>query len=124
MAVGNAMFTIFRNKQLGSTGAFIDLDTDTLRLVFVDEGGYTPNLTTHDFYDDITAATFNPTTRGTGAAIGTPTILFMQQLGADSFQVGLVFAWTFLLTPVQVLATAYFGMVAPGPPVSRLPEAS
>jgi MFS family permease len=40
-------------------------------------------------------------------AIGTPTVLFMQQLGADSFQVGLVFAWTFLLTPVQVLAMAF-----------------
>ena len=40
-------------------------------------------------------------------AIGTPTVLFMQQLGADAFQVGLVFAWTFLLTPVQVLATAF-----------------
>jgi MFS family permease len=38
--------------------------------------------------------------------IGTPTVLFMQHLGADSFQVGLVFAWTFLLTPVQVIATA------------------
>lgn len=38
--------------------------------------------------------------------IGTPTVLFMQQLGANPFQVGLVFAWTFLLTPVQVLATA------------------
>ena len=40
-------------------------------------------------------------------AIGTPTVLFMQQLGASSFEVGLVFAWTFLLTPVQVLATAF-----------------
>lgn len=40
-------------------------------------------------------------------AIGTPTVLFMQQLGADSFQIGLVFAWTFLLTPAQVLATAF-----------------
>ena len=40
-------------------------------------------------------------------AIGIPTVLFMQQLGADSFQVGLVFSWTFLLTPVQVLATAF-----------------
>jgi MFS family permease len=40
-------------------------------------------------------------------AIGIPTVLFMQQLGADSFQVGLTFAWTFLLTPVQVLATAF-----------------
>ena len=38
--------------------------------------------------------------------IGTPTVLFMQHLGADSFQIGLVFAWTFLLTPVQVVATA------------------
>lgn len=40
-------------------------------------------------------------------AIGIPTVLFMQELGADSFQVGLTFAWTFLLTPVQVLATAF-----------------
>ena len=40
-------------------------------------------------------------------AIGTPTVLFMQQLGANSLQVGLVFSWTFLLTPVQVLATAF-----------------
>lgn len=38
--------------------------------------------------------------------IGTPTVLFMQHLGADPFQIGLVFAWTFLLTPVQVVATA------------------
>ncbi len=40
-------------------------------------------------------------------AIGIPTVLFMQQLGANSFQVGITFAWTFLLTPVQVLATAF-----------------
>lgn len=39
-------------------------------------------------------------------AIGTPTVLFMQQLGANSFQVGLVFAWTFLLAPTQVLSTS------------------
>lgn len=39
-------------------------------------------------------------------AIGTPTVLFMQQLGANSFQVGLVFSWTFLLTPAQVLSTS------------------
>ena len=40
-------------------------------------------------------------------AIGMPTVLFMQQLGASSFQVGLVFSWTFLLTPVQVLSTVF-----------------
>jgi MFS family permease len=37
---------------------------------------------------------------------GTPTVLFMEHIGANSFEVGLVFAWTYLLTPVQVLATA------------------
>jgi hypothetical protein len=41
------------------------------------------------------------------AAIGTPTVLFMQQLGANSLEVGLVVSWAFLLTPVQVLATAF-----------------
>ena len=38
-------------------------------------------------------------------AIGMPTVLFLQQLGASPFQVGLVFAWTYLLTPLQVLST-------------------
>lgn len=38
--------------------------------------------------------------------IGTPTVLFMEHLGATPFEVGLVYAWTFLLTPAQVLATA------------------
>lgn len=40
-------------------------------------------------------------------AIGTPMVLFMEQLGASSLQVGLAYAFTFLLTPVQVLATAW-----------------
>lgn len=39
-------------------------------------------------------------------ATGTPTVLFMEYLGADSFQIGLVYGWALLLTPVQVLATA------------------
>ncbi|MDP1579045.1 MAG: MFS transporter [Candidatus Didemnitutus sp.] len=38
-------------------------------------------------------------------AVGTPTVLFMEHLGANPFEVGLVFAWTFLLTPAQVVAT-------------------
>jgi MFS family permease len=44
-------------------------------------------------------------------AIGAPTVLFMQKLGADSFQVGLVYSWTFLLTPVQVIATAFLPQI-------------
>ncbi len=38
--------------------------------------------------------------------IGTPMVLFAEQLGASSFQVGLAYSFVFLLTPVQVAATA------------------
>lgn len=38
-------------------------------------------------------------------ATGTPSVLFMAYLGADSFQTGLVYGWALLLTPVQVFAT-------------------
>jgi hypothetical protein len=44
-------------------------------------------------------------------AIGIPTVLFVQSLGANSFEIGLVFSWTFLLTPVQVLGTAWLPRV-------------
>jgi MFS family permease len=39
--------------------------------------------------------------------IGTPMVLFMEHLGASAAQVGLAYAFTFLLTPAQVLATAW-----------------
>jgi len=39
-------------------------------------------------------------------AIGTPLVLFAERLGASSFQVGLVYSFVFLLTPIQVVATA------------------
>jgi MFS family permease len=38
--------------------------------------------------------------------IGTPMVLFAEQLGATSFQVGLAYSFVFLLTPIQVAATA------------------
>lgn len=38
-------------------------------------------------------------------ATGTPMVLFMEYLGANSFQTGLVYGWALLLTPVQVFAT-------------------
>ena len=38
--------------------------------------------------------------------IGTPMVLFAERLGATSFQVGLAYSFVFLLTPVQVAATA------------------
>lgn len=39
-------------------------------------------------------------------AIGTPMVLFAERLGATSFQVGLAYSFVFILTPVQVAATA------------------
>lgn len=38
-------------------------------------------------------------------ATGTPMVLFMEFLGASSFETGLVYGWALLLTPVQVFAT-------------------
>ena len=49
-------------------------------------------------------AFFNALTWQVG--IGTPVILFAEKLGANSFQVGLVYSFVFLLTPLQVLSTA------------------
>lgn len=39
-------------------------------------------------------------------AISTPLVLFAERLGATSFQVGLVFSFVSVLTPVQLVATA------------------
>lgn len=38
--------------------------------------------------------------------LGTPMVLFAEQLGASPAQVGLAYAWVFVLTPVQILSTA------------------
>ena len=38
--------------------------------------------------------------------IGTPMVLFAEQLGATPFQVGLAYSFVFVLTPVQILSTA------------------
>lgn len=37
--------------------------------------------------------------------IGTPMVLFAEQLGATPFQVGLAYSFVFVLTPLQILAT-------------------
>lgn len=38
--------------------------------------------------------------------IGTPMVLFAEQLGATPFQVGLAYSFVFVLTPLQILSTA------------------
>lgn len=47
---------------------------------------------------------FNATTWMIG--LGTPLVLLAGQLGASSFEVGLIYAFVFLLLPVQILATS------------------
>ncbi len=39
-------------------------------------------------------------------AIGTPLVLFAERLGGSTLQVGLAYSFVFLLTPIQVVATA------------------
>src|SRR5688500_2729175 len=38
--------------------------------------------------------------------IGTPMVLFAEQLGATPFEVGLAYSFVFVLTPVQIVSTA------------------
>ena len=38
--------------------------------------------------------------------IGTPMVLFAEQLGATPFQVGLAYSFVFILTPIQIVSTA------------------
>lgn len=40
-------------------------------------------------------------------AVGTPMVLFCERLGASTFEVGLAYAFLFLMTPLQIVATAW-----------------
>lgn len=40
----------------------IDWDTDTIKVALVDTGTYTVNLSTHDFYDDVSGVVGTPQT--------------------------------------------------------------
>ncbi len=40
-------------------------------------------------------------------ALGTPMVLFCERLGASTFEVGLAYAFVFLMTPLQIVATAW-----------------
>lgn len=70
--MANGLYVPYRNGILGTYTTWVDLNTDTIRAQFVDTGTYTVNLTTHDFYNDISGA--HPTGRGNGVALTSPTI--------------------------------------------------
>lgn len=67
--MANGLYVAFRNGVLGSHATRVDLDADTLRAQFVDTGTYTVNLTTHDFWNDLSGV--YPATRAGGIALST-----------------------------------------------------
>jgi hypothetical protein len=58
----------------------------------------------HPFRPGLVFAFFNALAWQIG--IGTPMVLFAEELGASPFQVGLAYSFVFVLTPVQIVATA------------------
>lgn len=53
--MANALYVAFRNGVLGSHATRVDLDADTIKAVLIDHGTDTPNVSTDDFYNDISA---------------------------------------------------------------------
>ena len=70
--MANALFTAFRNGQLNGT-TVVDLDTDTIKAMFVDHADDTPVAATDDFIDDILSAGRVPAI-ASAPALGTKTV--------------------------------------------------
>ena len=68
----------------------------------INGGNGTPSLAPYG--DLLKFSFFNATTWM--IALGTPLVLLAGELGASSFEVGLIYAFVFLLLPVQILATS------------------
>ena len=73
-----------------------------MRLSFFPTAKSDPEL--FPFRPGLTFAFFNALAWQIG--IGTPMVLFAEQLGATPFQVGLAYSFVFVLTPVQIVSTA------------------
>lgn len=54
--MANALFTSFRNGILGSHATRVDLDADTIKILFMDHADDTPVAATDDFMDDLASA--------------------------------------------------------------------
>ncbi|HEX5016499.1 MAG TPA: hypothetical protein VFX15_02810 [Actinomycetes bacterium] len=69
--MANAVYVPFRNGVLGSHTTRVDLDADNIKAVLTDHGADTPNVTTDDFLNDISAGTIATSANFTGKTIGT-----------------------------------------------------
>src|SRR5688500_20225408 len=58
--MANALFTAYRNSVLDNGTATADLDTDTIKAMFVDHADDTPVAATDDFINDILSAAHVP----------------------------------------------------------------
>lgn len=52
--MANALYVAYKNTALGN-GTAVDLDADTIKVTLTDNADYTVNLSTHDFFNDVTA---------------------------------------------------------------------
>lgn len=53
--MANALYVAYRNGVLGAHATYVDLDADTIKAALIDHGTDTPNVSTDDFYNDISA---------------------------------------------------------------------
>lgn len=53
--MANGLYTAYKNAALGS-GTPVDLDADTIKVTLADSADYTPNLSTHDYLNDVAGA--------------------------------------------------------------------
>lgn len=79
--MANGLFVAYRNGILGTYTTWPDLNTDTIRVQFVDTGTYAEDLANDAFYSDAPGGLY-PSGRANGIQLTTPTI---GSLGAGVF---------------------------------------
>lgn len=70
--MANGFYAYFLNNLLNSASTPLDFDTASIKLVLTDHGTDTPNLTTDDFYNDISTGTVGSLSTALGSkTVGT-----------------------------------------------------
>ncbi len=72
--MANGFYELFIQNLLKLTSTSIDFDSATLKLVLTDHGADTPNLTTDDFLNDISAGTIATSSALASVTVGTVAI--------------------------------------------------
>lgn len=67
--MSNSLYDAFINSYLTQAANQVNLSTGDIRVILVDTGAYTVNLTTHDFLDDVPAGARIATTNLVGETV-------------------------------------------------------